>query len=644
MAETMLPTNNRIGDISLIARDLLKVIKVVSMYPEDKPLPQPMKRAHAERLEALVEEHGTVDLCVQRDRILHRDEVVYHDRSKEENLAGMFFEAGITEFSFQKGLMIDEIFAVLEVIKIYINTPDKSADLAAMIWEAGIGRFTVRTLEDVVLSQYDDNFKISNYEAASGAEDCSGISSAADGVSDYSAIFTDDEPSKKIEFSVLESDTDPNAKAAQTGPARTVFYSVIPGTGSAAKATADQTDDGDPLRTSEAAKAMGFDDIVPSTKPIPNTTLILNDEFKLSSEEQEEIRKIIQEDSGFEPFESTLELLKEMLHQEAELQGFGETVSICERIIGTFVMHARLAEAGALLNYLKDLQEKIEPTQKQWADRLKNARVAMGSRDNFRALAEALNKNPEISSAELKRYLECFGWEALGPITDLLGDIYNEFHRTTILDYLTLRGSHNIDIIGKGVFDKRSEIVRNAVTLLARIGDEKAIHYLSRVVSHPDDSVRLELVSKLKDNPNDEVLKILHTAVSDVNANVRREAVGSIVARRGRVAFETISSVVEDPKFAILDKEDQQALLNAYSILGGEAAVRFLTGLVSTYNLWNNKALAFLRSAAFEALSRNQSEKCERTLLDLARSLRPDIKKQAEQALRRRREFIYGGA
>ncbi len=643
MIETSQTTSSRLRDLSLIARDLLKVIKVVSMYPENNPLPQSMKRSFAERLEVLVAEQGMITVSVERDRLVFEQETIYEDRSKEENLAGMFFEAGITEFSFKEGLEVEEIYKLLDAVKTYLNTPDKSADLVGLIWEAGITRFSVKTLEDIVLSQYDENFNIQEYIASSESDNPNQAMFATDGSEGYESIFEGDGPVDKIEFATLDSDTGQTSRTNQSGKNRTVFYSVIPGKAASETATQAEEIDEISLKSFEAAEAMGFDDIAPTGKPIPNTTLIFNDEFQLSNEEQEEIRRIIGADAEFEPYESTIELLKELLHQETEIQGFGETVTICEKIISEFVRQARLAEAGSLLNYLKDLESKLAPRQQLWAARLKDARIAAGSRDRLRMLSESLNENPQISSTELKRYLECFGWEALGSITDLMGEIYNEFHRKAIIDYLTVHGSQNIDIVARGLYDKRPDVVCNSVSLLARIDDDKAFRYLSRVCNHEDDSVRLTLVTSLKDSPNDEALKILRAAVDDVNAEVRREAVASIVARRGKSAFEAISSVVEDPKFATLEREDQQALLTAYSVLGGEASVSYLSGFITALNPLKSRSLAFLRQAAFEALSQNQSEKCERTLLKLARSLRPDIKNQAREALRRRREFIYGG-
>ena len=50
--------SERLTEIAFILKDLLKVIKVVSMYPEDNPLPHSMRRSFAEKLVDLVELYG----------------------------------------------------------------------------------------------------------------------------------------------------------------------------------------------------------------------------------------------------------------------------------------------------------------------------------------------------------------------------------------------------------------------------------------------------------------------------------------------------------------------------------------------------------------------------------------------------------
>ena len=181
----------------------------------------------------------------------------------------------------------------------------------------------------------------------------------------------------------------------------------------------------------------------------------------------------------------------------------------------------------------------------------------------------------------------------------------------------------------------------NSVSILAQIGDQKSLGYLKQVVKHEERRVRLELVTALKNCPNDKVLELLREAAMDSDQEIRKEAVNFIVARRGQAAFETIATLINDESFTSLEHRDQKALLRAFSALGGDAAVGYLSRLILKYNPLRNPTLAFYRQAAFEALSHIRSEKGERLLIKLASSWRPDIRRQALAALRRRREIVF---
>jgi HEAT repeat protein len=129
----------------------------------------------------------------------------------------------------------------------------------------------------------------------------------------------------------------------------------------------------------------------------------------------------------------------------------------------------------------------------------------------------------------------------------------------------------------------------------------------------------------------------------DSDREVRNEAIDVLIGRSGPAAFETITSLINDERFILLEQEDQQKLLRAFSILGGDAAVGYLAQLILRFNPFRNATLSFYRRAAFEALSYNRSEKGERLLVKLASSWRPYIRRQASAALHRHREIIYGG-
>ncbi|MDH4157432.1 MAG: HEAT repeat domain-containing protein [candidate division Zixibacteria bacterium] len=631
-----------IKDIRFILKDLLKVIKVVSMYPEDNPLPQSLKQSFAERLESLSEEYGDIAISVEKDLLKYESEVVYEDRGGDDRLAGIFFETGITDFTFKDGLDVNEVFILLDVIKKYMNCPDKSLDLAALIWESGVTNFTFGTIEDIVLSQYDGSFNLQAFMDADDSGHHRQVIFGTDTVENYAAIFDQHTESSEIDLNEPEA---PGSSVLLSGsPGVGGLTPSLPVPGQKPPSVFDiEGMDEIAARTSEAAAAMGLNDLPVSSSRGPDTTLILNDEFRLSEEEEEITARLCTEDAQFDIYDSTQSLLKEILHQEADFRGFSEAVTICEKVLNEFVLAGKLIQSGQLLQYIIELESRLRSDKPRWADRLRDATVMAGSRDRLKALAEGLNKHPETGVRELARYLDNFDWQALSGITDLLGDFEHRTHRETLCDFLTKKGTDNLDLVSQGIFDKRWYVVRNSISILARIGSDRALELLKRTLDHEDERVRMALVQELKECPNDRALELLTAAVRDRDAQIRTEAVNSIIARRGRPAFEAVEAAISEENLATLDQPDRMALLKAYSILGGEAAVPFLSQLILRPNLFRERLVSDLRAAAFEALCHNRSEKCERTLLKLSRNWRPDIKGQAGSALRRRREIIYGG-
>ena len=632
-------------EIGFILKDLLKVVKVVSMYPADNPLPQSMRLSFGEKLVSIVKEYGGFRIRVTKGVLEYNGEIVYEDKSKEESLAGLFFDAGITEFEFRPdlkvddvykpGLKVDDVFKLLDAVRAYLNAPGRSEELAGLIWEAEISGFVFETLEDVALSDYDSGFDVNEFLEMGDRDSTSGGGQI--GLEDsekYEQIFalSDDEPTSIEEASLGDSGEVADQPVGYEA-------SVMAEPEAAEQAPDTEVGAGIPI---EVARALGLDAPSGDAPSLPNTTVQMNERFSMSEEETTIVQEMLIEDADFDPNESTLDLAKEMLYLESELSGFDETVTICEKITNELVAGGQLIKAGNLLAHMKKLEDQFQQQKPAWFDRLKEAGITAGSRERLAVLAESMNGHPEVGVAEIKRYLDNLGWESLSGITDLMGEFEHHLHREALKDYLTARGQDNIDIVAKGVFDKRWQVVRNSVIILARIGDARALRYLERVVRHEEPQVRMEVVTALKTCPAAESLDLLRELVADPDRAIRSLAVEAIVTRRGEAAFEAIGEVIDNKSFASLDQAEQQSLLNAYSGLGGEQAVGYLSQLILRFTLFGDARQSISRTAAFEALSYNHSERAERLLVKLASSMRPSIRKQAVYTLQRRRENIYG--
>lgn len=592
-------------DFESVLRDLLKTVKVICTYPEGNPLPQSVRRSFCEKMVGTVRQHGEVVIDVEEGKLLLDDQPVFVDRSKEERLAGLFFESGITGIKLDVTIDETQVGGFLEVIKEYYSSGRKAEDLVAMLLQAGLSAFAFDTLEDITLREYDESFDINEYLESGGVGKRIYRHFDEDETEEYESIFSEDPE---------------GGDGAEDGE-------------DSSGDTADQVRKTMAFHSSGGAREAG---------PSLDTAVILNDEFELTAQEETIIGEILEKDASFDSGQSTVDLLKEILAQETEFHEFNESVLICEKVHTELVESGALPMAAQVLAYLKLLQGQYENPKPQWSERLREAYIAIGSRDRLAILAEALNNHPEVTAEELENYLDTFGWEALAGMTDLLGDLEHMSHRLCLRDYLTERGRSNIDIVSRGIFDKRWYVVRNSVTILARIGDHRAMSYLKKTVKHCEPRVRQELVNSLKDCPNDQALDILQVMVTDLEADIRRAAIDTILARRSPAAFKAIAEIIDDEDFGRIDRKDRRELLKAYSLLGGAEAVPFLREIAARPNPLGDDDKTFMRDAAFEALIVNSDDEVGNVLSKLSRSWRPDLRRRASEALERRRRNLLG--
>ncbi len=635
--------SKELEDIRYILKDFLKVIKVVSMYPEDNPLPQSLKQSFSEKLESVASEYGPINIVVEKELLIYKNEVVFRDRTKEESLAGLFFNTGITRFTMQPTLSVDEIYKLLDTFKDFLNAPKNSCDLAGLIWEAEISDFRFSTVEDIALSGYDGKIEEQFISGGSSGTPAEHTLFGADEEADYGEIFNQASlpPVSGDLSSPVETNLDdtPSKGIPEGG---SIFYSHVYRDLDDER-SAEVVEREQALNTAVAAEAMGFADIAPAPS-VPNTTLILNDEFKLSEEEENEFGVLLDEDNNFDMYESTAEILKEILHQEIDISGFAESVTITEKVISELVRAGALDQAANVLSYMGYLEEMIATKKPKWAERLKEAVITAGARERLQVLLEGLNEHPEIDELKIRAYLNNLGWESLAGITEIMGEIEHRSHREAFNNYLSQVGQNKVDIISRGIFDKRWFVVRNTAIVLARIGDDKALGYLEKLVDHEEQRVRIAIVEHIKESKNPRALKILSQTVMDEDPEVRRSSINSIIGLKGQGAFDVIEGIVKDNGFRDFDPTDQELLLEAYSIIGGDKSVSFLTRKILKYVFFRSARATYLRKAAMEALAINRSERAEKALIKLSGSWRANIRNLSTQAMNKRRSILYGDA
>lgn len=662
---------NRVAEhIHLILRDFLKVIKVISMYPPDNPMPQSMQQSFAERLVDLVDEHQGLKFQIEKGKIFWNGEEVYEDKSREEALAAIFFDAGITVFQLSPGLNWDDVKALLKVIRRHQNKEETARDLASALWEANLDGFTFRTIEDIALAEYDGSFRVQEFTDLSSTD--RNLKADPEAAAMYESLFVgveyegDGDPQdydadtftgRRVESGDLANDSTGIRRVPVSGRQvpRSSGSAPDPGPAETDSHVGDQAgwsdgvdaslffDLGDTVEgVKPATSAMGLDDVRPSALDNINTSRMVDSELQPSPEERAALDNMLYRDAAFDMVESTVELLKEMLHQEETVAAFAETVTICDRMMATFLKNGLISATTDLVGYLRIHQDTLRREKPQWAARIDETMTMLGSRERLSGLVQGLNAYGQIESDQVAAFLRCFDWQAISTVSELLPSLQHAHHRQAITDFLASHGSNHIGIVARNLQSKDLEVVGNAVSVLGGVGTDEAIEHLARALSHREPDIRLAVVEALEQCESEVVIELFARAAQDPESDVRATAVAALVKRRGSRAFEAIAGLLESEMFGSLEPSEQKSLFVAYSVLGGDHAVDHLVELAAKANPLGDTRLKSLRESAFEALAHNHSDKCEKFLLRMTSSWRPDIKQRAIVALKARRDRLYG--
>jgi hypothetical protein len=581
--------------LNKILTDFMKTLKVVSVYPDNNPIPFKLKESFIDRFIDFIRDNGDLRLKIENHCLTMDGQTVYEEDNPEESLALFFHYSGINEISFSRTFGVDQANEFFKVIKSFINKEEGGDDLVSLLWQAEIGGFDYRTIEDITLGNYDDDFRI--FETGSAAGDSGRIDTGENRVQ-YASIFLDED-----EF--------------------------------------DTSDDSIGIENELADEKMGLNTAPAVKNSIPmETALLLKEAYKPNDEDQNEINTLHAEDNEFDMYQSTRGLLGELLLKENEYFEFNESVTVLEKIFSDLTTAGNLSAAAGLLTDLKELETILSEKSPRWSERIAGAIILAGGWEGISKLASVLNDHPEIEAAEINLYLSNFGWQSLSAIVDLLGVAEHMTHRLAICDYLSVAGREHVDIIARGIVDHRWFVVRNTVSILVAIGGQKAFNHLSRAVTHEEPRVRQNIVKSLAEYEDERGYQLFTKLIWDSNEEVAQASLEAILSLTDSSVLNIIIGIINDERFSSLPDNFKSSLIFSFSQNGGEIAVDYLVSLIEGMKKATDPTGEFYLQTAFGALAINGSEKAKKELTRMTKDKNKMIKHSASEALRKQAEYI----
>jgi len=307
----------------------------------------------------------------------------------------------------------------------------------------------------------------------------------------------------------------------------------------------------------------------------------LRDLDLVPQQELNELKFLLEKDKSFEPLKEMFFILKEVLSGDKEFSDFSETVLLLEKLLDSLVGQENFYLASEVLLLLKNLEEaESEAGQTRRAERIKEALNRAGDKERMKTLTQILNQNPRLDLFSARKYLSLLGRNTVPHLVDMLGELENFATRSMVCTVLENWGEKSIELLSKGVYDRRWYVVRNIVGVLGRIGSPLAIPYLKRTIGHEDLRVRkqtLEALSKIKGG---EVTSILLSILEDPEEKLRVRASRFLGERPSQEAFEFISNLVSRKDFRDKSPEEKKVLLETLAHTGKDEAVNLFKKMV----------------------------------------------------------------
>jgi len=592
-------------DINILLRDLLKVIKVLSLYPLDNPLPVKMRNSIVSRFVDLVQQYNGFCFDVRAGELVYQNEIVFRDRGRENVLADIFYNAGIIRLEFHNGIEGEEVDSFLDTIRECVTNPTAEHDLVSMLWEKQFSRITFETIEDIALSSVESDVDIHTYRPTYGGSDdeC--------GAMVYNSIILDN--------AVEEDDIDADTFDDMGGG---VFFAGVGET--------------------STREENGTGPFVAQSGALP-VQLLTRSGYELAEEEQKEIEDLLAENRRFDPYRTTARILIETLYNWDNPKLFSETISISEKILMELLEQGHFTIAADFVQSIRDLLEDFQAARSPLTERIKEFIYHAGDQTHINSLTTIINRQDKFDASAVETYLEALGWESLNQIISMLGNLVSQRARIMVCDFLARNGKDRITIIGNVIRDRQWFVVRNAVMILGQIGGNAVLPYLEQTRTHCHERVREETLRALYAIRSEEAIDMMSAFIGDSSPSIRSTCLEYLEEIGGRQVFEKLWKLISTDEIQRLPMNEQESILIAYSRLGGEEVVDFFRALIVTVRLLGPSPPLRYRMAAITALAHNSSPVAERLLLKFTESRRRWLRQAAIAALQQHRYHMYGG-
>lgn len=240
-------------------------------------------------------------------------------------------------------------------------------------------------------------------------------------------------------------------------------------------------------------------------------------------EELEEIKAISLFDPAAEMPAETAPMLVDLLRRGGNLLNPGKVVELMQQVFWSLAMSGRLDLAAMVLQGASEILSRADPALDPYRSDLRRMIEEAAAEKVMQHVIQFAceNRGDPRSLEGLKDYMAVLGERGISAMVEALGAEEDMSVRKFIIDTLTALCRDRVALLGAHINDPRWFLVRNLVTIMARLHSQETLPFLRLTMEHPNPKVRYESIRALGLTGGREASELLMRGLSDADEKAR---------------------------------------------------------------------------------------------------------------------------
>ncbi len=321
----------------------------------------------------------------------------------------------------------------------------------------------------------------------------------------------------------------------------------------------------------------------------------------ISEHELKLIISEIQKEETYSKVDKVIIILAELIYHTKEKNLFNDIVGFTEHAITYCIKCGDFKRASTIINTIKDIT-KDKNLGDDNIKTLKRIFSTISSEPYIQEIGIILDGETTIENADLMSYIRHLNITSMPVFITLMGELQSIRGRRLIIDILAVIGKLDMEALAKGLYDSRWYVVRNIITILGKIADARAVEYLTKPLSHPDQRVRKEAIKTLGSIGTSNILPHIKTVLSDEDPSLRIYAARILGTIKNDAAKKILLSENSKKEFIDKDFTEKKEFFEALAHWQDQDVKDFLLGTLNKSKFWRRKKNNETRACAAYAI------------------------------------------